>query len=214
MRVEDILRESAGELGVELGDTQIGQFLAYLELLKFWNKRINLTSIEDDIEIAVLHFIDSLTVIPFIGADSRLLDIGSGGGFPGLALKIALPRLRVTLIDSVEKKSFFLKEAIRKLGIEGAHALRCRAEDENNGLPRGNFNYVVSRAVGSVGELLDLSAPYLARGGRIILMRGARGREEWDEAAPQSDRYSLVGTTELHLPFGGQLRAIVVAKPI
>ena len=108
--LEDLLLKGAEKFGIILSKVQLDKFFIYMELLKTWNKKINLTSIEEDRDIIIKHFIDSLSIIPFIkDRSSRLIDIGTGGGFPGIPLKIACDELDITLLDSTEKKSIFLK---------------------------------------------------------------------------------------------------------
>ncbi|MEK7314264.1 MAG: 16S rRNA (guanine(527)-N(7))-methyltransferase RsmG, partial [Deltaproteobacteria bacterium] len=117
MDVSDILRAGAKELNIEMRESEERAFLIYLEELKKWNEKINLTSLRSDRDITVKHFLDSLTVARFLKDNnvSSLLDIGSGGGFPGIPLKIVMPELKVTLLEAIEKKVNFLKHIIRTL---------------------------------------------------------------------------------------------------
>lgn len=214
MKIDDVLIEGAAELGITLTSGQTGQFLRYLDMLGLWNKKINLTSLRDERDIVVGHFLDSVSAAPLIPPASRVLDIGSGGGFPGIPLRIVSPSLRVTLLDSVHKKVMFMREVIRELGLAGIEALWGRAEDEGNGIERGSFDCVITRAVGGIPEMLELSAPYLGEGGRIILMRGRSGEEEWELAQKEiRGRFRLVERRLLRLPHGGQSRVILVAEP-
>lgn len=215
MSIEKMLREGASGFGVSLSPWDTGKFVRYLEILKAWNTRINLTALRDDGEIAVSHFLDSLSAARFVeGADS-LLDIGSGAGFPGIPLKIAMPALEVTLIESAHKKTVFMNEVIRELGLTGIRAVWGRAEDDANGVERGSFPRVISRAVSGVKEVLALSEPYLSPGGSIILMRGRRGEEEWEEAGDEVHRrYRLTGKERFTLPYGGQTRVIFALEPV
>src|ERR1700758_5187460 len=199
------------ELGVELTSEQVALFLGYLERIKFWNKRINLTGIEDEERIVINHFLDSITILSFISEDSKVLDMGSGAGFPGIPLKIVKPSLEVTLIDSVQKKVFFMRDVIRNLGLREIKTICGRAEDLNNGIPRVYFDFVVSRAVGKVENLLEMGIPYLRKGGKIILMRGKRGLEEWDERKDKIGRnIKLLESKKFSLPLSGHQRVILV----
>jgi 16S rRNA (guanine527-N7)-methyltransferase len=214
MSIEGILEEGAAGFGVSLSREDTEKFARYLEILKAWNERINLTALKDDGEIAVSHFLDSLSAARFVRGAERLLDIGSGAGFPGIPLKIAMPELDVTLVESVHKKTAFMNEVIRELGLTGIRAVWGRAEDESNGVPRGAFPCVISRAVSGVKEVLALSEPYLSPGGSIILMRGRRGEEEWEQAGAEAHRrYRLVEKARFTLPYGGQTRVIFIAEP-
>lgn len=214
MSIEEMLREGASGFGVSLSPWDTGKFVRYLEILKAWNTHINLTALKDDDEIAVSHFLDSLSAARFVNGAERLLDIGSGAGFPGIPLKIAMPELEVTLIESAHKKTVFMNEVIRELGLTGIRAVWGRAEDGANGIPRGSFPCVISRAVSGVKEVLALSEPYLSPGGSIILMRGRRGEEEWEEAGEEVHRRYRVNRKErFTLPYGEQTRVIFVLEP-
>lgn len=215
MELERILSEGSEELGVELSSEQIKLFLRYLEILKIWNEKMNLTGTSGGKEVVVNHFLDSLSAALLISPDSTLLDIGSGAGFPGIPLKIAFPSIDVTLLDSVRKKIIFLRDVIRKLGLEGTVPLWGRAEDHENGVPRRRFDFVISRAVGEIGYLLHIGSPYLRENGRIVLMRGKRGLDEWAELDEKvSSRFSLVVSKELTLPFAGSRRVILSVSSV
>ena len=205
-----LLKEGAAELGVDLTQIQIDQFITYLENLKLWNKRINLTAINDEQEIVISHFLDSISVVPLLEPNKSLLDIGSGAGFPGIPIKIVSGSLDITLMDSVNKKVSFMKDVIRTLGLRGITAIWGRAEDEANAVDRSGFDYVVTRALGEILALVELSAPYLKPGGQIILMRGKAGVREWNEALQHiGANFRLIGISEFDLPFGAQSRVIL-----
>jgi 16S rRNA (guanine527-N7)-methyltransferase len=211
LQAEGILIKGARELGIRLTSGQASLFLEYLEKVKFWNERINLIGTEDEEQIVVNHFLDSITVVPFVPENSKLLDIGSGAGFPGIPLKIVRPSLEITLLDSVHKKVFFMRDVIRGLGLKGIRAVSGRAENVIDEVPRAYFDFVVSRAVGKIEKLIELSIPYLREGGRIILMRGKKGLEEWDEAKDKTGRnVELLESKEFSLPFSGHKRVILV----
>ncbi len=214
MSIREILANGAEELGIDLSDKQIDLFLQYLDNLKKWNERINLTAIKDDREIIINHFLDSISIVPLIDNTKNMLDIGSGGGFPGIPLKIVCPRLRVTLVDSVNKKVSFLKNAIRKLALEDIEAVWGRAEDSENNIPRLYFDYVVNRAVGSISDTILLSLPYVTQEGQIILMRGKKGAEEWcQESQEFKDKYDLLEIREFVLPYTDSERIIIILRP-
>jgi 16S rRNA (guanine527-N7)-methyltransferase len=211
VRTEEVLTAGARELGVLLTPVQVGLFLEYLNNLKFWNKKINLTGTKDDKDIIINHFLDSMTILPFISEGSKLLDIGSGAGFPGIPLKIMMPTLIITLLDSASKKVFFMREAIRKLSLNGIEAVCGRAEDIDNGIPRSHFQFVVSRAVGKIEDLAKLSIPYLGENGKIILMRGPSGLSEWEQLTHKSAlSLRLSESKSLSLPFTGHRRVVLV----
>ncbi len=204
-----MLFQGAAELGVELAPEQVSLFMSYLDTLELWNRRVSLTSLKGEKEIIVNHFLDSITAASLIRGDSKLLDIGSGAGFPGVPLKIVIPSLDVTLLDSVHKKVMFMKELVRVLGLSDTRAVCGRAEDEYNGIERGVFDFVITRAVGAIPEIVKLSDPYLPTKGRIVIMRGRRGDEEWESAEPAlREKFRLVERKAFRLPLGGHSRVI------
>ena len=215
MNPGELLCEGALSLGVEITPSMAGLFMRYLSELKVWNRKINLTSLREDSDIVIGHFLDSISAARFVPEGSRLLDIGSGAGFPGIPIKIVSPSVDVTLLDSAHKKVAFMREVIRALGLEGVTAVWGRAEDEGNGIERRGFDRVVTRAVGPIPDILRLCEPYLAAGGRIILMRGQRGGDEWEAAgAKVMKRFRLAERSEFKLPFGGQSRVMLAVESI
>ena len=213
MKPEELLCEGALRLGVELTPPMAGLFMRYLSELKVWNRKINLTSLRDDRDIVIGHFLDSISAARFMPESGRLLDIGSGAGFPGIPIKIVSPLLDVTLMDSAHKKVTFMREVVRALGLEGVAAVWGRAEDEGNGIERRGFDRVITRAVGPIPGILRLSEPYLAEGGRIVLMRGQRGGDEWGLADKGvKGKFRLAERSDFTLPFGGQSRVILAVE--
>ena len=214
MSLEKLLVEGAKELGVELGDTRIKKFITYLVLLKQWNNKLNLTSITDDREIVIKHFLDSLSILKILQTDSSILDIGSGGGFPGIPLAIAYPGLTVTLLDSSQKKVVFMKEVIRNLKLINANAVGGRAEDKCNNIKRNSFGFVVARAVSEINKVLDISLPYIDEKGKVFLMRGREGEKEWDSFVKRfvnNKNYDLsVELIKLKLPFSNYQRVVLI----
>lgn len=214
MNLNSFLIEGARELGVVISNNELELFSLYLENLKKWNESINLTAIKGDREIVLNHFIDSLSIAPFIEDDNSVLDIGSGGGFPGIPLKIVRSNLKVTLLDSVNKKVSFMNDTVRKLQLKNIHAVWGRAEDIENKVPRESFDYVVTRAVGSIPDTAKLSSPYVSDNGVIILMKGKRGYEEWAQAKEQiGSDFELVDSKEFTLPQSDLVRSIFILKP-
>ncbi len=145
------------------------QILAYLELLLRWNQKINLTAIRNAEESVTRHFGESLFIARHIELRGRLLDIGSGAGFPGLALKIAFPQLSVTLLEPVAKKRAFLKEATRVCGFSAVEVRGERLEGLAGGGTAANFDFATMRAVGNLDELVPLAAQVLKPGGSVLL---------------------------------------------
>ena len=212
MTNEQLLREGAQRIGLENLRTDL--FLSYIDLLRKWGKHINLSSVLSDREIIIKHLIDSLTVAEFIPPASRVLDIGTGAGLPGIPLYIYDASLSVTLVESVGKKVAFLKEVKRSLGLSGIDIHNARAEELSDDM-RGRFDRVTSRAVGSVNTVVTLGTPYLDIGGQMVIMKGLRGKKEWEDYANRyPEDMELLFTKEFKLPFSGENRVIIVAKPV
>ncbi|MCI0455341.1 MAG: 16S rRNA (guanine(527)-N(7))-methyltransferase RsmG [Candidatus Dadabacteria bacterium] len=214
MKLDELLVNGAKELGAMLTSGQVALFLEYLKKIKSWNKRINITGIDDERKIVINHFLDSITTVQFVSEYSRVLDIGSGGGFPGIPLKIIKPSLELILIDSIQKKVFFMRDVIRRLGLKEIKAILGRAEDAGNEIPRAYFDLVVSRAIGEIDEILDLGAPYLRERGEIILMRGKKGIEEWEEIEHKSRNFKLKDFKKVSLPYSRHERTILIVTKV
>jgi 16S rRNA (guanine527-N7)-methyltransferase len=168
---EELLKAGALELGLKLDEKAAERFLLYLSLIKKWNEKINLTSIRADRDIIIRHFLDSLIPLEFLCNSRSLLDIGTGAGFPGMPIKIARGEIKTVLLESVGKKVYFLKEAIRTLGLESVEAVRTRAEEKPKELLCA-FDCVISRALTDLAKFHRLATPYLKKGGIIIAMKG------------------------------------------
>jgi len=147
-----------------------------------WNKKVNLTAIKDPKEIAVKHFLDSLIPAPLISPDANLLDIGSGGGFPGIPLGILIPSLKITLIDSVRKKVSFLQYVIRSLNLENVGAMHIRAEELAEKIEFANsYDVIVCRALTATDRFVLMALPLLKKGGTLIALKGKILQEEIDD---------------------------------
>ena len=166
-----IIQEGGAILGVPVSPEAVDQFSVYGRELRQWNRRMNLTAIDDPMEMAVKHFLDSAAVTPYIPSDAKLLDIGAGAGFPGLVLKILRPDLDVALVDSVRKKVSFQQHVIRTLNLGGIRAVHLRAEAmAESGESR--FDAVICRAVTELPRFFFMARPLLAPNGLCIAMKG------------------------------------------
>jgi len=163
--------EGLQQLHLQLSDIQIEQLLRYRRELLDWNRRINLTAITNSEEVLLKHFLDSLSLLSvYDQPDTKLLDIGSGAGFPGLVLKIACPQWHVTSLEATGKKVTFQRHIIEQLHLNGIETIHARAEElAQKRKYRGTFDLVTARAVASLPTLLEYSAPYCRIGGEIIL---------------------------------------------
>jgi len=168
-------------LGLQLSRSQLQAFAWFASELIEWNRRFNLTAITDPSEIETKHFLDSLTCI--LGMDhpgrGALVDVGTGAGFPGLPLKIALPRLRLTLVESVAKKVEFCRHVVEGLGLEGVQVLHARAEAVGR-MPgyRAGYDWACARAVAQLPALAEYLLPLLRTGGRAVVQKGETGPAE------------------------------------
>jgi len=197
------LQEIFSEAHIEIDADKLVLFETYTDLLLEWNKKMNLTAITDREEIAVKHFIDSLTLLEFLGdygfnrSDSeqnlnssafsgnceiKLIDIGSGAGFPGVPLKIMRPHIKLTLLDSLSKRVMFLQELTEQLGFDHTECIHARAEEIPNGFEE-TFDVAVSRAVAGLDTLSAYALGYLKTGGVFIAMKGAEPTAETNAAA-------------------------------
>lgn len=170
-----ILDEGAAELGFSLSNDQLASFGRYQELLISWNRRLNLTTVDDAAGIQKRHFLDSLTCATVTGDlnGQRLVDVGSGAGFPGLPLKILFDSLELTLIESVAKKARFLEAVVESLGLSGVQVLAERAEAiAHQPQHRQGYDWAVARAVASLPVLLEYLLPFCRLGGRALAQKG------------------------------------------
>ncbi len=185
MNKEELLRESAASVGVELNDEQIRQFIRYYEILVEWNSFMNLTGITEYEEVVQKHFVDSLVLCKAIHVTDVecLIDIGTGAGFPGIPLKIAYPHLKVTLLDSLQKRIKFLNEVVAQLGLEDVETIHGRAEDfAKPSMKRETYDVCVSRAVANLASLSEYCLPYVKTGGYFIPYKSGKVEEELQES--------------------------------
>ena len=211
MTPREILRTGAEELGIALTVERINSLFMYLAELKKWNRKINLTAITEERDMVIKHVLDSLSYLKgFTPAPGlRLLDMGSGAGFPALPLKIAFPEITVTLVESAKKKASFLRHIMRTLKLTGAEIIDKRTEELPGSLA-AVFDVVTARAFANMEKALSSGVPFLKEGGLMVLSRGPE--EAITETELAKAGVSLKKRIEQTLPHSDYKRAIWVFK--
>lgn len=216
--IKNLLQNYIKDYKITLTENQYEQFQKYFELLAEWNEKMNLTAITDESGVALKHFADSLSLLNFVDIpqNSSLADVGTGAGFPGVVLKIARPDIKLTLIDSLNKRLVFLGEVCAQLSIE-AELIHSRAEDgARDEKLRESFDFAVSRAVARMNVLSEYCLPYVKVGGAFCAMKGAQANEEFKESLNAIN--TLGGKLEnkyfFELPENGGERAIAVVRKV
>lgn len=224
----DLLVRHAKEMGIPLSARQVEAFRAYRRELLEWNRKFNLTAITQEEQVEIRHFLDSLTCLAAMrevcgasarerraGESLRLLDVGSGAGFPGLPLKIACPHWRVTLLEATGKKVRFLEHLRDVLGLGDLKILHGRAEDwARDPAHREQYDWVVARAVAEMPALAELTLPFARLGGKVIAMKGETAEAE----VARSDRAftilggELVKIVKIALPGLAEERRLIVVR--
>lgn len=223
-RLLDLLRQGADSLGVSVEDDMAEAFLKYATLLRERNKVMNLTNILDDEGVARLHFVDSLTLVPYIRDEQKsrgnrqltMIDVGTGAGFPGIPLKIVMSELKVTLLDSLNKRIAFLDDVIAQTSVKGIRTVHMRAEDGGQDKKhRECYDIATARAVASLPVLCEYCLPFVKTGGVFLAMKG-HSAEETEEAAKA---ISILGgriekAEEFMLPGSDVTRSVVVIRKV
>jgi 16S rRNA (guanine527-N7)-methyltransferase len=178
MKPEELLRQGLTELKLSCSEKQVRTFSTYLSELKKWNRAYNLTGLKTDDDIIIKHFLDSLLYVKALPSSPfHMADIGTGAGFPGLPVKIMMPEIELTLIESSRKKASFLRHIVRTLDLKQVTVLEERIEHLGSGFGQ-SFDTIVSRATFSIREFLTAACPYVRPGGTLILNKGPKVRDE------------------------------------
>ncbi len=195
----DRLKQGCEKIAVDITQEEISLMAAHGAQLILWNKKINLTAIVEPLAMAEKHFIDALAVQPFLGQEKRIMDMGTGGGFPAIPLKILNPRLDFVLVDSSRKKVNFLKHVIRTLGLKKIEAVHSRVEDlARDDFHAGAYDAVISRAFAGLEKFVGFSLPLLKPAGKIYALKGKHAP---DEITPDLKSQFEIRTDHYQLPF-------------
>lgn len=177
------MKERANEINIVLSVEQLWKFYKYMELLIDWNEKINLTAITDPEEIILKHFIDSLTISKYIEKNSKIVDVGTGAGFPGIPLSIVNSDFKITLVDSLNKRLIFLEEVIKQLELPNVELVHARAEEfGQNKKHRESFDIATSRAVANLSTLSEYLIPLVKLNGKCICMKASEAEAEIEQA--------------------------------
>jgi 16S rRNA (guanine527-N7)-methyltransferase len=205
-----LLIKGSSQFGVSLTESHALSFYQYLVELKAWGRKMNLISRSDDREIVIKDFLDSLTAQEQLFQGASLLDLGSGAGFPGVPLKIVRADLKVVLLELMQKKVYFLKNLVRVLDLGGIEIYRAGQTEVEKNL-WGNFDFVISRAFGSLDKFAVAALPFLKQGGILLAMKGKQGEDELGKTLPALDKMGLnvILLHRFRLPLLGHQRILI-----
>lgn len=202
--------EELDKINIILTEEQIEKLDKFYKLLIEWNKKINLTRIEDEKEVYLKHFYDSLTIVKVVDLNkiNTLCDVGTGAGFPGIVLKIVFPNLKITLIDSLQKRVNYLNTIIKELNLNNIEAVHARGEEY-----KGKFDLVTSRAVANIEKLVKYTMHLVSPSGIFVAMKGDIDNELTEDIKRKlSKKYKITKIEKFLLPIEESKRSFVVMK--
>ena len=208
------LKSKSEQININLENEQIKKFYEYMNLLIEWNEKFNLTAIVEPKEIILKHFIDSLTIEKYINEGDKVIDVGTGAGFPGIPLSIYKPKINITLLDSLNKRIIFLQEVIEKLEMKNIEAVHGRAEEFAKN-KREMFDIATSRAVAPLNILLEYLLPFVKIGGTCLCMKGSN----IDEVDDAKNALEVLGgkikkIETIKLPESDIVRNIIIVRKV
>jgi len=209
--MREILEEGFRQLNIEFTEEINSKLKTFTTLLLKWNQKINLTNIIDDKNIAIKHYLDSLTIYNYLEKKKSLIDVGTGAGFPGIILKIVGYEGKITLLDSLKKRTVFLDEVIKEMKLTNIETIHARAEDGGrNKEYREKYFYATARAVAPLNILCEYCLPFVQKGGIFIAMKGSL--EEKAESAINKMGGQIVEKKEIILPQSDYQRSLIFIK--
>lgn len=203
-----------GEYDIVLTDEQYQQLDRYAEMLVEWNEKMNLTAITEPEEIEIKHFLDCLLAARMLKGGEKVIDVGTGAGFPGMVLKIACPDIELTLLDSLDKRLGFLQAVCREIGVK-CRTVHARAEDGGHDAAlRESFDAACARAVAPLNVLSEFCLPFVRVGGRFLAMKGSAAADELSEARNAFSELGgeLLQTEHYTLPDGSEREILLIEK--
>ena len=219
--IDHVVR-AGNQLGIQISSGHAAQFALHARELLAWNQKFNLTAVTDPADMAIKHYVDSLAPMNYIPANAKLLDMGTGSGFPGLPLKIMRPQQSMVLIDSMRKKITFVRHIIRMLDLRAIEALQVRAQDlARDPAYQKRFDVIICRALSDLSMIAGMAAPLLTRGGTLIALKGPKEARNSNISVKKDQtpwlledaKYCFrVTAIRYHLPFLGDLRSILLLK--
>lgn len=212
-----ILKEKASKINIEINDEQASKFYKYMNELIEWNEKINLTAITEPNDVITKHFVDSITIEKYVDNGAKIIDVGTGAGFPGIPLSIIRDDLKITLMDSLNKRIRFLDEVIEENSLLNVNTVHGRAEElGRNADFRGKYDVATSRAVASLNVLLEYLVPFVKVGGYCICMKGSNIDDEIKEAKKALEvlKCKVEKIESFELPGSDYGRNIIIIKKI
>lgn len=215
--IKKYFEELLNKINIKLNDKQYEKFYIYMQEIIEWNKNINLTAITEEKDIIQKHFVDSLTILKYTNNNDKIIDVGTGAGFPGIPLKISNETLNITLLDSLNKRILFLNNIIEKIELKNIKTIHSRVEDSATDMQyREQYDIATSRAVAQLNVLLEYLLPLVKIGGKCICMKGGNIEEELNASKNALNilggRISKIDTFEL--PNSDIKRNIIIVEKI
>jgi len=217
MNNKEKLVKDAFEIGIELNEFHVKQFEKYQDLLLSWNEKINLTAITQEDDIITKHFIDSLYCLKYIKENDKVIDVGTGAGFPGVPIKIVSHETSLTLLDSLNKRINYLNDVVEKLELKNVETIHGRAEEFGiNSKYREKYDVATARAVANMKVLVEYCLPFVKVGGKFICMKGSEYKEELEEAKAHIGNLGgkVSSVTEIILPNTDIKHTIIIIEKI